>query len=93
MTSYPGIFLKSWVTTILPLPAAMAMTFGVASCTAASIRHKDDTWNWTIGWLLCFARLITVCNNFGILASIMAAATHTTIRMKFLLSDCAKLIF
>lgn len=61
ITKYPGKFFKTWFSTYLPVPAALSMSFGVAVCTAASIRHKDDSWNWTI-------------------ASIVAGATHTTMR-------------
>jgi len=32
----------------LPVPNAMAFTFGVSACTASHFRHVDDGWNWTL---------------------------------------------
>jgi hypothetical protein len=41
--------LKNWVTKNAPVPVVLSFTFGAAACTAATIRHVDDTWNWSIG--------------------------------------------
>ncbi|KAL7074338.1 hypothetical protein ACQ4LE_006275 [Meloidogyne hapla] len=41
-------WFNTWIFKWFPVPTTLAMTFGVSACTAAKVRHIDDTWNWTI---------------------------------------------
>ncbi|KAL3119649.1 hypothetical protein niasHT_006735 [Heterodera trifolii] len=56
--------IRGWLfTSRMILPAFYSFTFGLTSCTSATLRDEDDSWNWVAASAICGLAHATIRNN------------------------------